>query len=399
MALAGHVAADRDEHRRPEGELLGAEERGDQEVPPGPQAAVGPEGDAIAEAGPEERLVDVGQAELPRRADVLDRAQGRRPGPAAVPRQVDVRRAGLGDAGRDRPDAARGDELHPDPGGRVDRPEVGDQLGEVLDRVDVVVRRRADVAHRRLAAAEGGDPRRRLLRRQLAALAGLRALGDLDLELLAAGEVGRGHPEAGRGDLLDPGVVAGAVGAGDVPAGILAALAGVGGAAGPLDADREGLVGLRREGSHRHRADDEATDDRAGGLDLVDRDRPAAARPADPEGVADDGRPAEGRGADARFGRSRTPIRPGPRRRSAARSDGARRPPGSGRSPGPGACSTRSRRRRIGLPRGGAAAAPRAPRTRPVRATPAPPGSSASEPRRRARSSRTACRRCTTTRC
>ena len=44
--------------------------------------------------------------------------RGDAPGAAAVPRQVDVRRAGLGDAGRDRPDAARGDELHPDPSRR-----------------------------------------------------------------------------------------------------------------------------------------------------------------------------------------------------------------------------------------------------------------------------------------
>src|SRR5258705_5620188 len=105
--------------------------------------------------------------------------------------EVDVGRAGLGDAGGDRPDAARRDELDPDPGGRVDRPKVGDQLGEVLDRVDVVVRRRADVAHPWLATPKRGDPRGRLLRGQLTALARLRALGDLDLELLAAREVSR----------------------------------------------------------------------------------------------------------------------------------------------------------------------------------------------------------------
>src|SRR4051812_14094362 len=102
--------------------------------------------------------------------------------------QMDVRRAGLGDARGDRPDAARRHELHTDPRFGIDRAKVGDELGEVLDRVDVVVGRRADVAHSRLAAPQGGDPRRRLLRRKLAALAWLRTLGDLDLELLAARE-------------------------------------------------------------------------------------------------------------------------------------------------------------------------------------------------------------------
>ena len=95
------------------------------------------------------------------------------------------------------PDAAARDELDADPGGRVDRPQVRDELGEVLDRVDVVVRRRADVALARLAAAERGDVGRRLAPGQLAALAGLRALGDLDLELLGAGEVRRRSPRSG----------------------------------------------------------------------------------------------------------------------------------------------------------------------------------------------------------
>src|SRR3972149_6907580 len=69
----------------------------------------------------------------------------------------------------------------PAPARGVDRREVRDQLGEVLDRVDVMVRWRTDVRAARLAAAEGCDVRGRLLRRQLAALAGLGSLGNLDL--------------------------------------------------------------------------------------------------------------------------------------------------------------------------------------------------------------------------
>ena len=55
-------------------------------------------------------------------------------------------------------------------------------------------------------------------------------------------------------------------------AGILAALAGVRGAAGALDADRQRLVGLRRERADRHRRHDEAADDVAGGLDVGEVD-------------------------------------------------------------------------------------------------------------------------------
>ena len=54
----------------------------------------------------------------------------------------------LANAGGDGADADLGDELDVDPGLGVGVLEVVDQLGEVLDRVDVVVRRRADQARR-----------------------------------------------------------------------------------------------------------------------------------------------------------------------------------------------------------------------------------------------------------
>ena len=87
-----------------------------EQVAPGLEAAVGAQRDPVAHAVAEQDLVDLGEAELPRRPDVLDAAERRRAGPAGVARQVDVRRARLDDAGGDRPDAATRDELHADPG-------------------------------------------------------------------------------------------------------------------------------------------------------------------------------------------------------------------------------------------------------------------------------------------
>ena len=116
MALAGHVAADRDERGGPEREFLGAEERRDEQVAPGLQPAVGPEHDPVAQVVAQQDLVDLGKTELPRRADVLDRRERRGAGPTGVARQVDVRGAGLGDARGDRPDPPARDELDPDPG-------------------------------------------------------------------------------------------------------------------------------------------------------------------------------------------------------------------------------------------------------------------------------------------
>ena len=58
MALAGHVAADRDKRCCPEREFLGADQRGEQEVPAGLQPAVGAQRDAVAQIVAQQDLVD-----------------------------------------------------------------------------------------------------------------------------------------------------------------------------------------------------------------------------------------------------------------------------------------------------------------------------------------------------
>ncbi len=182
---------------------------------------------------------------------------------------------GLGHAGRDGAHALLGDEFDVDAGVRVGVAQVEDELGEVLDGVDVVVRRRGDEPDVRGGDAHLGDPRVHLLRGQLAALAGLGALGHLDLDVGAVVEVVAGHAEATRCDLLDGGAppVAAPVA---VEAGrVLATLTGVGHRAEPVHGDGQRLVGLGGDGAVGHGARREAGDDGGDGLDLVERDRRA----------------------------------------------------------------------------------------------------------------------------
>src|SRR3546814_10770593 len=73
-----------------------------------------------------------------------------------------------------------------------------------------MVRRRRDERHARSGVTQARDHLRHLEAGKLAALAGLCALGDLDLKLLAGVQIFGRHPEAAARDLLDDriGVVA-----------------------------------------------------------------------------------------------------------------------------------------------------------------------------------------------
>src|SRR3989442_578753 len=103
-----------------------------------------------------------------------------------------------------------------------------DELLEILDRVDVVMRRRRDEPHPWHGEPHFGDPGIDLVAGQLPALAGLGALGHLDLKVVRVDQVLAGHAEARGGDLLDRAPPPVAIRVASVPRRILAALSGVG---------------------------------------------------------------------------------------------------------------------------------------------------------------------------
>ena len=97
--------------------------------------------------------------------------------------------ARLGDAGGDRADADFGHQLDRYARRLVDVLQIEDELGEVLDRIDVVMRRRRDQADAGRRMADRGDVPIDLVAGQLAAFAGLGALGDLDLQLVGIDQI------------------------------------------------------------------------------------------------------------------------------------------------------------------------------------------------------------------
>ncbi len=131
-----------------------------------------------------------------------------------------------------------------------------------------MVRRRGDERDAGPRLAQARDLLGHLVRRDLATLARLRPLRDLDLELLGRDRVLGAHAEPSRRDLLDLRValVAEAIRA-------LAALARVRASSEAVERDRDGLVRFGGERAVRHRSAREATHDRGCRLDLVERDR------------------------------------------------------------------------------------------------------------------------------
>ena len=162
-----------DERRGGEAEFSGAHQRGDHDVAPGLQLAVDLHGDAIAQVVHHQHLLRFGEAELPRHAAVLDRGQRRRAGAAVVARDEHDVGVRLGDAGRDRADAGERHELDVDARLGIGVLQVVNELREILDRIDVVVRRRRDQADARRRVADLGNPRIHLVAGQLPAFARL----------------------------------------------------------------------------------------------------------------------------------------------------------------------------------------------------------------------------------
>ena len=223
----------------------------------------------------QQRLLGLGKAKLQRQTRVPDRVARSGTRAAIVAADQDLVGSALGHAGGDGADAGLADQLDRHARAGVGVLKIEDKLRQVLDGVDVVVRRRRDQADAGRGLTDLGDPGVDLLAGQVAALAGLGALGHLDLNLKGAAQVAARHAKARACHLLDGGVLGVTVGQRGLAARILAALAGVGTAVQAVHGDGHALVCFLADGAVRHGAGVKAADDVERRLDLVERNRRA----------------------------------------------------------------------------------------------------------------------------
>src|SRR5262249_3334972 len=140
-----------------EWELGGGEEGEDDEVTPRANAAVDLDGDAAPEPVGDQGLVRLGEPDFPGRTGVFDGGQWGGPGATLKAGDGDVVGARLRHPGRHRADANLRHELDRDVGRRIDVLQIKDQLRQILDRIDVVMRRRRNQADPRRRMAHLGD--------------------------------------------------------------------------------------------------------------------------------------------------------------------------------------------------------------------------------------------------
>ena len=150
LALPHHDAAHRDQRRRADPELLRPEHRRDDDVPPGPQAPVGPQDHPVAQ------VVRPSAPDAPRESPIshgspanLIEVTGDAPVPPLCPEIRITSALAFATPAAIVPTPDWLHQLHADLRPRVDLLQVVDQLRQILDRVDVVVRRRRDQRHPR----------------------------------------------------------------------------------------------------------------------------------------------------------------------------------------------------------------------------------------------------------
>ena len=142
VTFAHHDAAQRDQRRCGETEFIGAQQRTDGHVTPGAQPPVHLDGDTPAQSIQHERLLRFRKADFPRRPSMGKRCQRRSTGAAFITCDRDMVGARLRDTGGHGSDAHFRNQFHRDTRARIGVFQIVNELGQILDRVDVMMRRR-----------------------------------------------------------------------------------------------------------------------------------------------------------------------------------------------------------------------------------------------------------------
>ena len=134
---------------------------------------------------------------------MMNAGLGRCPCPAIVSGNQDDRCPGFSYPTGNRSDSILADQFDADAGIMIRIFQIIDQLRQILDGVNIVMRRRGDQSYTRRAVARLGNPRIDFFARQMSSFSRFGPLRHLDLDLLGTGQIFAGHPKTSAGDLFD----------------------------------------------------------------------------------------------------------------------------------------------------------------------------------------------------
>ena len=137
-----------------------------------------------------------GNTQFPWNSRVFDRGQRRCPGSSIVSANDNHIGMSFGHACGNRPHSSFGNQFDCDPCFRIGIFQVEDQLGQILDRIDIVVWRRGNQGYARCRIAHFSNIPAYFITRQLSSFTRFCSLSDFDLQFVAVDQIFRGHPKA-----------------------------------------------------------------------------------------------------------------------------------------------------------------------------------------------------------
>src|SRR5262245_35739807 len=249
VALPHHDASGSNQRSGGETKLFSAKQSSDRDIATRLQLTVGLNHNPPAQIVHHQYLLRLSQPKFPRNSCMLDRSEWRSARATIVTADEDNIRVRLGDAGGHGAHSHFGDELHGDARLRVGIFEVVDQLRQIFDRIDVVMRRRGNEAYAGSRMADFGDELVYLVTWQLATFSGLRSLRHLDLQIVGVHQVLGRNTETGRGYLLDGAASPVTILVALISAWILTTFSSVALATDPIHGDGQILVRLLADGA------------------------------------------------------------------------------------------------------------------------------------------------------
>ena len=273
IANAHHNAAQGYQRCRRKAKLLSAKQRRNNNIASCHQLAVSFQRHAVTQIIQKQRLMRFHQAQLPRQTGVVDGGTRRSTCAAVIAADKHHVSTRLNNACSNRAYAHLADQLHADTRTRIGILQVMNQLGQILDRINIMMRRRRNQANAGRRTTALRNPRINLAARELTALARLRALRNLNLNLVSVHQIVARYTKAAAGNLLNRAALAVAVRQRRKAVGMLAALARIALAAYAVHRNRQAFMCLLAQRAVAHRARLKAVADALHRLHLVDIDR------------------------------------------------------------------------------------------------------------------------------